>query len=167
MSEQGNAGCCKFFFYCYSITTVCIFSPSLHPTPGVCPDWELNWWHFDSQASTQSTEPHQPGLVFISLRKIIKYSLRISSLILERENREGRERQRQRQREERETSIGCFPNTLKGEHSQPRLVPWLGIEPETLLCTGWHSNQLSNSAKASFYFYQLKCGHSVSCKTHR
>ena len=23
-----------FFFYCYSITVVCLFSPSLHPTPG-------------------------------------------------------------------------------------------------------------------------------------
>ncbi|KAF6125283.1 hypothetical protein HJG60_009802 [Phyllostomus discolor] len=29
--------------------------------PGVCPDWELNWQPFGSQASTQSTEPHQPG----------------------------------------------------------------------------------------------------------
>ena len=24
-------------------------------------DWELNWRPFGSQASTQSTEPHQPG----------------------------------------------------------------------------------------------------------
>ena len=23
----------SFFFYCYSITVVCLFSPSLHPTP--------------------------------------------------------------------------------------------------------------------------------------
>ena len=23
-----------FFFYCYSLTVVCLFSPSLHPTPG-------------------------------------------------------------------------------------------------------------------------------------
>ena len=33
--------------------------------PGMCPDWELNWWPFGSQASTQSTEPHQPGLTVI------------------------------------------------------------------------------------------------------
>ena len=30
--------------------------------PGMCPDWELNWRPFGSQASTRSTEPHQPGL---------------------------------------------------------------------------------------------------------
>ena len=30
--------------------------------PGMCPDWELNWRPFGSQAGTQSTEPHQPGL---------------------------------------------------------------------------------------------------------
>ena len=30
--------------------------------PGMCPDWELNKWPFSWQASTQSTEPHQPGL---------------------------------------------------------------------------------------------------------
>ena len=32
--------------------------------PGMCPDWELNWRSFGSQAGTQSTEPHQPGLNF-------------------------------------------------------------------------------------------------------
>ena len=30
--------------------------------PGMCPDWESNWRPFGSQASAQSTEPHQPGL---------------------------------------------------------------------------------------------------------
>ena len=30
--------------------------------PGMCPDWELNQQLFGSQGSTQSTEPHQPGL---------------------------------------------------------------------------------------------------------
>ena len=29
--------------------------------PGICPDRELNLWPFSPQASTQSTEPHQPG----------------------------------------------------------------------------------------------------------
>ena len=33
--------------------------------PGMCPDWELNWWPFGSQANTQSTEPHQPGHLFL------------------------------------------------------------------------------------------------------
>ena len=30
-------------------------------TPGMHPNWELNQLWFGSQASTQSTEPHQPG----------------------------------------------------------------------------------------------------------
>ena len=29
---------------------------------GMCPDWELDQQPFSSQASTQSTEPHHPGL---------------------------------------------------------------------------------------------------------
>ena len=29
--------------------------------PGMCPDWESNWKPCGSQASAQSTEPHQPG----------------------------------------------------------------------------------------------------------
>ena len=33
--------------------------------PGMCPDWESNWWPFGAQASTQSTEPHQPGLEIV------------------------------------------------------------------------------------------------------
>ena len=35
------------------------------PTPGRCPDWELDQQPFDSQGSTQSTEPHQPGYVWL------------------------------------------------------------------------------------------------------
>ena len=31
--------------------------------PGMCSAWELNQWPFGSQAGTQSTEPHQPGLL--------------------------------------------------------------------------------------------------------
>ena len=27
----------------------------------LCPDWESNWWHFGSQTSAQSAEPHQSG----------------------------------------------------------------------------------------------------------
>ena len=33
---------------------------------GICPDWELNLWHFGSQARAQSTELHQPGPKFLS-----------------------------------------------------------------------------------------------------
>ena len=35
---------------------------SLAHNPGMCPDWESNLWSFGSQAVTQSTELHQPGL---------------------------------------------------------------------------------------------------------
>ena len=31
--------------------------------PGMCPDWKSNLQPFGSQASAQSTEPHQPGLI--------------------------------------------------------------------------------------------------------
>ena len=35
--------------------------------PGMCPDWELNQQSFGSQSDAQSTEPHQPGLLFYNL----------------------------------------------------------------------------------------------------
>ena len=39
--------------------------------PGMCPDWELNWWPSGSQIGIQSTEAHQPGLN-LSLNEISK-----------------------------------------------------------------------------------------------
>ena len=45
----------------------CVVASCVAPTrdlacnPGMCPDRELIWWPFGSQASTQSTEPHWPG----------------------------------------------------------------------------------------------------------
>ena len=48
----------------------CVVASSMSPTrdlgrnPGVCPDWESKQWPFGLQASTQSTEPHQPGFLF-------------------------------------------------------------------------------------------------------
>ena len=38
--------------------------------PGMCPNWELNWRHFGLQPGTQSTEPHQPGLITRHFRHI-------------------------------------------------------------------------------------------------
>ena len=35
--------------------------------PGMCPDWESNLPPFGFQAGTQSTEPHQPGLIRVFL----------------------------------------------------------------------------------------------------
>ena len=37
----------------------------LYRNPGMCPDWEPSLWPFGSQASTQSIELHQPGLVIM------------------------------------------------------------------------------------------------------
>ena len=45
----------------------CVVASPAPPTedlacnPGMCPEWESNWQPFGLQASTQSTEPHQPG----------------------------------------------------------------------------------------------------------
>ena len=50
----------------------CVVASHAPPTgdlahnPGVCPDQELNQWPFGSQASTESTEPHQPGPYSVS-----------------------------------------------------------------------------------------------------
>ena len=35
------------------------------PATQACADWESNWWPFGSQAGTRSTEPHQPGPIFL------------------------------------------------------------------------------------------------------
>ena len=45
----------------------CVVASCMFPTedlacnPSMCPDWQLNQWPLASQASTQSTEPQQPG----------------------------------------------------------------------------------------------------------
>ena len=49
-----------------------VWLPLAHPllalNPGMCPDWESDWQLFGSQAGTQSTEPHQPGLNHLHLK---------------------------------------------------------------------------------------------------
>ena len=35
--------------------------------PGMYSDWKSNWQPFGSQADTQSTEPHQPGLFLFKI----------------------------------------------------------------------------------------------------
>ena len=42
----------------------CAPTGDLACNPGMCPDWESNWQPFGLQAASQSTEPHQPGLVY-------------------------------------------------------------------------------------------------------
>ena len=52
-----------------------VASHSLHAgdlvhNPGMCPDQKLNWLPFGLQAGTQSTEPHQPGHIYLFLINI-------------------------------------------------------------------------------------------------
>ena len=47
--------------------------------PGTCPDWESNWRPFGSQASSPSTEPHQPGLHIPVLKSMLSYVQAICS----------------------------------------------------------------------------------------
>ena len=59
----------------------CVVASCAPPTgdlacnPGMCPDWELNQQPFGSQASTQSTEPHQPGLGWYIFLIFVEYVL--------------------------------------------------------------------------------------------
>ena len=41
------------------------------PQPSMCPHWELNQRPFGSQACAQSTEPHQPGLIYVLKRALL------------------------------------------------------------------------------------------------
>ena len=44
------------------LSLTCPFTRDPAHNPGMCLDWELNQQRFGFQASTQSTEPHEPGL---------------------------------------------------------------------------------------------------------
>ena len=67
----------------------CVVASHVAPTrdlarkPGMCPDWESNWRPFGLQASAQSTEPHQPGLI-LALKKFSNavFPLRIQTMYL-------------------------------------------------------------------------------------
>ena len=64
----------------------CVVASHASPTgdlahnPGMCPHWESNQQPFGSQAGTQSTEPHQPGLLSRSI--LILNLLNQSSIFL-------------------------------------------------------------------------------------
>ena len=62
----------------------------------------------------------------------------------ERENRRKRERGREREKRKKERNI----SVRKTFTSSLPYVPRLGIKPATFCCTGRHSNQLSNLARA-------------------
>ena len=65
---------------------------------------------------------------------------------------EKRKREREREKHLLVISLRCLDQRL---NPQPRYVPWLGIEPATFWCTGWHPNQLSHQARAISYFKSL------------
>ena len=51
--------------------------------PGICPDWELNWWPFGSQTCTQSTERYHSGLVYvIFIWQLFLFSGAVKGIIL-------------------------------------------------------------------------------------
>ena len=41
------------------VPLTCPLTGDLACNPGMCPDWESNWWPFGPQACTQSTELQQ------------------------------------------------------------------------------------------------------------
>ena len=51
----------------------CVVASRTPPTgdlaqnPSTCPDWESNWQPSGLQAGAQSTEPHQPGIIYVPL----------------------------------------------------------------------------------------------------
>ena len=51
--------------YQYVVASHMLPTRDLVRNTGMCPDWELNWRPFALQAGTQSTKPHQPGLVLL------------------------------------------------------------------------------------------------------
>ena len=42
--------------------------------PSMCPDWESNWQPFRSQPGAQSTEPHQPGLMYFKINGMVMFN---------------------------------------------------------------------------------------------
>ena len=58
-----------FIFFLEGEKHQCVGASHTPPTedlignPAMCPDWDSNWQPFGSQAGTQPTEPHQPGLL--------------------------------------------------------------------------------------------------------
>ena len=58
--------------------------PGTWPATQACPDWELNPRPFVLQAGTQSTEPHQPGIIllFITHESTVEFFLKPGIFLL-------------------------------------------------------------------------------------
>ena len=48
------------FLFFFLLKHQCVVTSHVAPNPGVCPDWESNWW--PSGLQPVPPEPHQPGL---------------------------------------------------------------------------------------------------------
>ena len=120
--------------------------------PGMCPDWELNQWPFGSQAGTQSTEPHQPGLNKQNLLLVeLIFPLNCSFLLFFKDFIYLFLERREEKELEKERNINVWL-PLTCPLLQPRQVPWLGIEPVTLWFTGLHSIHCTTPARAYISF---------------
>ena len=53
-------------------------------------------------------------------------------------------------------SLASHTRPVWGSNLQPRYVPWPGIEPSTIHCTRWCSNQLSHPPRVDSYIWQQK-----------
>ena len=95
--------------------------------PGMCPDWVLNRRPFGSQASTQSSELHQPGKINTIFKRDRDNRLYFIYLFLERgEGREKEERNIYAWLPPALPLLGTWPGL------QLRHMPWPGTEPATL-----------------------------------
>ena len=63
----------------YQLPLACFQLGTWPANPGMCPDWELNQWHFGSQVHVQTTGPHQPGP---GMHFLTCFKLRISGILL-------------------------------------------------------------------------------------
>ena len=108
--------------------------------PGTCPDWKCNRWPSGSQASTQSTEPHQPGPTYLKQTNIV-FTFR---------ERTGRRKiGREISMYERYTDLLLLAHPQPGRPDpQPKHVPCLGIEQSTLPSAGQHSIHWATPARA-------------------
>ena len=129
----------------------CAPTTDLACNPGMCPDWESNWWPLGSQAGAQSTEPHQPGWivwVLYILNPCLRYLI---ELFLERGKRE---REREKHLCERETSISRLSYSPRhpdqGPNPQPNHVPWLGIKLVTFWFEAWCPTHWATMVRKNF-----------------
>ena len=68
----------------YVVASCMLPTGDLARNPGICPNCKLNQWPFGPLACAQSTEPHQPGLLFkiVKSKEWVNHSLLKQKLIV-------------------------------------------------------------------------------------